>query len=63
MFGPLKNFIKSIGTRKKKMSENIILTTGIYDLIKDHIKSKSLQKRGFKITTKSAKQLTRKEFT
>jgi hypothetical protein len=35
MFGPLKNFIKSVGTIENRNVENIILTTGIYDLIKE----------------------------
>jgi regulator of nucleoside diphosphate kinase len=31
------------------MSENIILTTGIYDLIKDHIKSKIYRREALKL--------------
>ncbi len=45
------------------MSENIILTTGIFDLIKDHIKSKKVtptEEEALKLQLKNAKQLTRK---
>lgn len=45
------------------MSQNIILTTGIYDLIKDHIKSKKVtpsEEEILKLQLKNAKQLTRK---
>ncbi|WP_040473801.1 GreA/GreB family elongation factor [Flavobacterium frigoris] len=45
------------------MSQNIILTTGIYDLIKDHIKSKKVtptEEENLKLQLKNAKQLTRK---
>lgn len=30
------------GAKKKVMSQNIILTTGIYDLIKDHVRRKKV---------------------
>ncbi|EIA08885.1 greA/GreB family elongation factor [Flavobacterium frigoris PS1] len=49
--------------RNRKMSQNIILTTGIYDLIKDHIKSKKVtptEEENLKLQLKNAKQLTRK---
>ncbi|MGO4818460.1 GreA/GreB family elongation factor [Flavobacterium sp. W22_SRS_FP1] len=45
------------------MSQNIILTTGIYDLIKDHIRSKKvtpIEEEALKVQLKNAKQLTRK---
>src|SRR5690606_34926484 len=31
---------KIINLKNNKMSENVILTTGIYDLIKDHVRRK-----------------------
>lgn len=46
------------------MSENIILTTGIYDLIKDHIRRKKVTKQEEEILTselKNAKQVLRKD--
>jgi regulator of nucleoside diphosphate kinase len=45
------------------MSQNIILTTGIYDLIKDHIRRKKVtptEEEILKLQLKNAKQLTRK---
>ena len=45
------------------MSQNIILTTGIYDLIKDHIRSKKVtptEEEALKLQLKNAKQVTRK---
>lgn len=45
------------------MSQNIILTTGIYDLIKDHVRRKKVtptEEEILKLQLKNAKQLTRK---
>lgn len=46
------------------MSENIILTTGIYDLIKDHIRRKKVTKEEEELLIselKNAKQVLRKD--
>lgn len=46
------------------MSENIILTTGIYDLIKDHVRRKKVTKQEEELLIselKNAKQVLRKE--
>ncbi|UFH35481.1 GreA/GreB family elongation factor [Flavobacterium acetivorans] len=45
------------------MSQNIILTTGIYDLIKDHIRRKKVtptEEEALKLQLKNATQVTRK---
>ncbi|NGY36008.1 transcription elongation factor GreAB [Flavobacterium sp. XN-5] len=45
------------------MSQNIILTTGIYDLIKDHIRRKkttATEEEVLKLQLKNAQQVTRK---
>ncbi len=45
------------------MTQNIILTTGIYDLIKDHIRRKKVtaeEEDRLKLELKNAKQVTRK---
>lgn len=45
------------------MSQNIILTTGIYDLIKDHIRRKKVtptEEEVLKLQLKNATQVTRK---
>lgn len=45
------------------MSQNIILTTGIYDLIKDHIRRKKvtpIEEEALKLQLKNATQVTRK---
>jgi regulator of nucleoside diphosphate kinase len=58
-----KDASKALSLRNRKMSQNIILTTGIYDLIKDHIKSKKVtpsEEEILKLQLKNAKQLTRK---
>ncbi len=50
-------------TTTSKMSQSIILTTGIYDLIKDHIRRKKAtpeEEEVLKLQLKGAKQLTRK---
>ncbi|MFQ3174639.1 MAG: regulator of nucleoside diphosphate kinase [Flavobacterium sp.] len=54
---------KALVLRNRKMSQNIILTTGIYDLIKDHIRSKKVtptEEEALKLQLKNAKQVTRK---
>ncbi|UFH47460.1 GreA/GreB family elongation factor [Flavobacterium galactosidilyticum] len=46
------------------MSKSLILTTGIYDMIKDHVKRKKatpIQEATLLAQLKSAKQVTRKE--
>ncbi len=46
------------------MTQNIILTTGIYDLIKDHIRRKKVtaeEEDRLKFELKNAKQVTRKD--
>lgn len=48
----------------KKMSDSIVLTTGVYDLIKDHLRRKKTTKEEEEILLaqlKGAKQVLRKE--
>lgn len=52
-----------IGTKKQLMTQEILLTTGIYDLIKDLIRRKKvtpLEEETLLLQLKKAKQLTRK---
>jgi len=51
------------GTKTKKMSDNIILTTGTYDLIKDHIRRRKVTLKEEEILTnelKTASQVLRR---
>jgi regulator of nucleoside diphosphate kinase len=51
------------GANKKVMSQNIILTTGIYDLIKDHLRRKKVTIEEEKLLTlelKKASQVLRR---
>ena len=62
MFGSLVKCIKKIDFKSKKMSQNIILTTGIYDLIKDHIRRNKVTRKEeeiLKLELKNAMQVTR----
>lgn len=59
--------LQSIGTKNNKMiqetEQEILLTTGVYDLIKDHIRRKKAtveEEEALKIQLKKAKQVTRK---
>ena len=50
--------------KKKKMSQNIVLTTGIYDLIKEHIRRKkatAAEEEVLKEQLKNATQVSRKD--
>ena len=50
--------------KKKKMSQNIVLTTGIYDLIKEHIRRKkatAAEEEVLKEQLKNATQVPRKD--
>jgi regulator of nucleoside diphosphate kinase len=54
---------QSIGTLKRKMTQSIHLTTGVYDMIKDHIRRKKTSPKEEEILKeqlKNATQLTRK---
>lgn len=67
MFGYMANKHQGIGTTNNNMlqetEQEILLTTGIYDLIKDHLKRKKAtaeEEEALKIQLKKAKQVTRK---
>ncbi len=63
MFGSLAKSHLSIGTNKRIMTQEITLTTGVYDLIKDHLRRKKATPKEEEILLlqlKHAKQLTRK---
>ncbi len=50
--------------KTNKMSKSLILTTGVYDMIKDHVKRKkatAVQEATLLLQLKNAKQVTRKE--
>ena len=50
--------------KKNNMSENVILTTGIYDLIKDHVRRKKVSKQEEELLLlelKNAKQVLRRD--
>lgn len=53
----------SIDTNKNEMTQDILLTTGVYDLIKDHIRRKKAtikEEAIMLLQLKKAKQVTRK---
>ena len=63
-FNYLIFFVVCTFLRLKIMSENIILTTGVYDLIKDHIRRRRATKAQEEILInelKKAKQVVRRE--
>ena len=67
MFGYMANKHQGIGTTNNNMlqetEQEILLTTGIYDLIKDHIRRKKAtveEEEALKIQLKKSKQVTRK---
>ena len=63
MFGSLAKSHRCIGTNKRMMTQEITLTTGVYDLIKDHLRRKKATAKEEEILLlqlKHAKQLTRK---
>lgn len=56
--------IKAEIQQKNIMSENVILTTGIYDMIKDHVRRKKVTKQEEELLLlelKNAKQLLRRD--
>lgn len=66
-FGYFSKSLQSIDTTNKKMiqdtTQEIVLTTGIYDLIKDHLRRKKTtaeEEEVLKLQLKKAKQVTRK---
>lgn len=61
--GSVAKLHQSIGTKQNKMVQEILLTTGVYDLIKDHLKRKKTTLKEEEILLlqlKKAKQVTRK---
>ena len=64
MFGSLAKSHQSIGTNKIMMTQEITLTTGVYDLIKDHLRRKKATPKEEEILLlqlKRATQLTSKK--
>lgn len=54
---------QNIDTKLNKMTQDITLTTGIYDLIKEHIRKKKVtleEQEILRLQLKNAKQVTRK---
>lgn len=63
MFGSKLNRIKKLAQKLNIMTQDIILTTGIYDLIKEHIRKKKVtpeEGETLRLQLKNAKQVTRK---
>lgn len=54
---------QNMDIKTKKMTQDIVLTTGIYDLIKEHIRKKKVtpeEEEALTLQLKGAKQVTRK---